>query len=387
MSGVDKKRRVFVLVVVLAGVFAGVWFLVILQGNRIEKPMDPPSNRIYASYLYGEPNTIYVGTQPLYAPTGMLTETMQRDLVLKEELLKLGLKIIFYPFMKGADVNAELIPGHLQAGIGGDMPALTAAATTNIVIPMRVQSDLSWLVTRTPVLLKDLKGTRIACAMGSNAHFMLLSLLSSKELSVDDVELVPMDVEHMIEALKNRNVSAFAAWEPTPTIAREKYGFVTRFGGPSSGYLYFRKDFADKHPAALRQIVASVARAGLWLRDGSAENRITASAWAIEDAEMLMGAKLPLLPQEFASIGFQDIQGSAGVGSFAIPPASLSKKGRFRKEYAFLKEFGALPEKSRWEDLQASFDATILSEILGSPKEYRLSEFRYTPAPITPEDL
>lgn len=383
MSGVDKKRMTLALVTVIAG--AGL--LVVLQSKPAETIIDLPENSTYASYIYGETNTIYVGTQPLYSPTGLLTETMQRDLILKEELLKLGLKIIFYPFMKGADVNAQLIPGHLQAGIAGDMPTLRAAATTNMVIPMMVQSDLTWLVTRPRVLLKDLKGKRIAYANGSNAHFMLLILLSSKELSVDDVELVPMDVAHMIDALKNRDISAFAAWEPTPTIAREKHGFVTRFGGPSTGYMSFRRDFADQRPAALRQMVASVARAGRWLRDGSAENRVTASVWAIEQAEMLTGAKFPLLPQEFAAIGFRGVQGAAGVGSFAIPPASLSRKGRLRKEYTFLEAIGAFPKESRWEDLQASFDTTILSGVLGRPREYRLSEFRYTPAPITPGKL
>lgn len=386
MSDVNKKRKRVVLIAVLAGVLAGIWVLVVFQGNRTEESTSLRSDKVYATYRYGEPNTIYVGTQPLYAPTGLITEAMRRDSVLKEELQKLGVKIVFYPFMKGADVNTHLIDGRLQAGVGGDMPTLTAAAKTNLVIPVRMQSGPTWLVTRTPVFLKDLEGKRIAYAKGSNAHFMLLNLLSSEGLSESDVVLVPMDVDLMIEALQNQSVSAIAAWEPTPTIAGKKYGFVTRFGGPSSGYLYFRKDFAEKHPAALRQIVAGVARANLWLHeDGGVKNRVTASGWSISAAEELMGAKLPLLPQELANIATQDILMSKWLNSFVIPAESLSKNGRLGREYAFLKEIGTLPEETRWEDIQNSFDTTMLLDILGHPLEYRLSEFRYTPSPITPE--
>jgi len=327
MNTVKKRKRVLVSVAAVVGLS----LLVVLQRKITDKPLDlepdPSPNRAYATYQYGEPDTVYVGTQPLYAPTGLITEALRRDPVLKEELQKLGVKITFYPFMKGHDVNMQLISGRLQAGVGGDMPALTAAATTNIVIPVLVQSGTTWLVTRTSVLLKDFKGKRIAYAKGSNAHFMLLNLLSSQELSEGDVELVPMDVEHMIEALESRAISAFAAWEPTPTIAREKYHFVTRFGGPSSGYLYFRKEFADTQPAALRQIVAAVVRACFWLCDGSDADRIKASGWALEASEALTGAKLDLSPEALVSIGGRDILRSGWTRSFAIRTDSLAEKG------------------------------------------------------------
>jgi sulfonate transport system substrate-binding protein len=383
---VEKRRIALASIAVLAG-FS---LLAVLQRKTTGKPLDlesaPAPNGVYRTYQYGEPNTVYLGTQPLYAPAGLITEAMRRDPILKEELLKLGLKITFYPFRKGYDVNMQLIPGRLQAGIGGDMPALTAAATTNIVIPVMVQSGPTWLVTRTAVLLKDLKGKRIAYAKGSNAHFMLLTLLSSEGFSESDFELVPLDVEHMIEALETRTISAFAAWEPTPTIARQKHRSVARFGGPSSGYMYFRRDFADKQPTALRQIVAAVARACLWLRDGSNADRVKVAGWTIEASEALTGAKLHLSPQALLSIGERDILGSKWRPSFAISADSLADNGRLGKEYAFLKEIGVLPEASLWENLHKSFDLTILSDVLANFAEYRVSEFRYAPVPITPGD-
>jgi ABC-type taurine transport system substrate-binding protein len=373
-----KQRRVFWASI---AVLAGLLLLVVLYrrttNESLDVNLDPPPNKAYSAYQYGVTNTVYVGTQPLYVPTGLITATMRRDPVLKEELRKLGLKITFYPYMKGHDVNVHLISGHLQAGIGGDMPTLIAAATTNIVIPVMVQSGPTWLVTRSSIMLKDLKGKRIAYAKGSNAHFMLLNLLSLEGFSESDVKLVPMDVNEMIDALESRTISAFAAWEPTPTIAIQTHRFVARFGGPSSGFMYFRREFADKHPAALRLIVAAVARAGRWLCDGSDAPRIKASGWTIEASETLTGAKLNLTPEKMASVSKRDVLGSRWTMSFAIPENDLLDNSQLKKEHAFLKTLDLLSEESLWEEIQASFDLTILPEILGNSHEYRLSEFRY----------
>ena len=373
-------RRIGTLLVTVA-VLVGLSLLIVLHRRTTGKAPDinpiPPPNKAYSAYQYGETNTVYVGTQPLYAPTGLITEAMKRDAVLQEELLRLGLRIVFYPFEKGYDVNTELVPGRIQVGIGGDMPTLTAAITTDIIIPIRVQSGPTWLVTRTPLLMKDLKGKRIGYAEGSNAHFMLLSLLSSSDLLETDVELVPMPVSRMIEALDTRSISAFAAWEPTPTIARQKHGFVTRFGASSSGYMYFRRDFADRHPEALRSIVAAVVRARLWLRDGNNEDHLKVSSSCIETAEILTGRKFPLSPETMISMAERDILGIQWRFSLQVPSKALAEDGALRREHAFLKTIDFLPEASLWADVRGSFDLTTLQGILETPKKYRLSEFRY----------
>ncbi len=57
----------------------------------------------------------------------VISESMKRDEVLRRVLSKQGIKIRFYSFLKGADVNFFIKRGNLEAGIGGDIPALTAA--------------------------------------------------------------------------------------------------------------------------------------------------------------------------------------------------------------------------------------------------------------------
>ena len=387
MSPIERTRVALISIAVLVGLILSA---VLYRKNLDDSLAGDPNAQgkdVYATYRYGEPGTVYFGTQPLYSPTGLLTEAMRRDPVLREELEKIGFEVVFYPFRKGSDVNEQLVSGRLHVGVGGDMPALTAAATTNIVSPVMVQSGLTWLVTRTHCLLKDLKGERIAYAEGSNAHFMLLNLLSSSGLSETDVRLVPMDVGNMIEALDRGYVSAFAAWEPTPTIAVEKHGFAARFGGPSTGYMYFRRDFADSHPDVLRQIVAGVARACDWLTEGRDRNRIKASAWAIEASEQLTGENFDLSPEIQASIARKDIIGSLIARPYTITAESLADDGALAREHSFLKQIGAIPEESSWESVRESFDTAILFEILESRHEYRLSEFRYQDVPMIVSDI
>ncbi len=159
MSVTGKGRTTLVSIAMLAGLS----LLAVLHRRSTnearDRNPDSPPGEAYSACQYGVTNTVYVGTQPLYAPAGLITESMRRDPVLKEELRKLGLGIKFCPFIKGHDVN----------------------------------------------------------------------MLSSEGFSESDVELVPMDVEHMIEALDSRTISAFAAWEPTPTIASQTHRLIVRF--------------------------------------------------------------------------------------------------------------------------------------------------------------
>lgn len=229
------KRRYIILafasLVLIGGICAILWEGAVKTGSP-ELGIDPAQNAAYASYEYGEPNTIYVRTQPLLSPTGLITEVMWHDRILEAGILEIGFTIKFYPYFKGYDVNHFLSNGDLQGGIGGDMPTLTVAATSEVVIAVKVQNSLTWLVGRRPFLLKELKGERIGYAYGSNTHFMLLSLLSSGGLSDGDVHLIPIPVRDMPDAMERMAIYFFAAGEPIPSIAELKYGFTRCFGIP-----------------------------------------------------------------------------------------------------------------------------------------------------------
>jgi len=372
-------KRVSVALVLVSALIVILLVFVLRERDSEQLPILSPEvsqHEAYATYQFEEPDTVYIGTQPLYAPTGLITESMRRDRILEANLGKLGLGVVYYPFLKGYDVNFFLSRGDIQVGVGGDMPTLSIAATTRVIIPVMIQSGPTWLVTKLGILPSELKGKRIAYAYGSNAHFMLLNLLSSYGLSETDVELVSMDVNKMIEAMLKDEVFAFAAWEPTPSVAIAEHGFVGSFGVLSSGYMYFRGDFADKHPMAMREIVAAEIRAIQWMQD-SRENLVRACEWAIEAADTLTGESLSLSSEQYAFIAERDILGSSAATSAAIRTNSIAEGGRLEAEYLFLRDIGKVPAGSQWEDVYESFDLTILSDILDNALEYRLSDAQY----------
>ena len=57
---------------------------------------------LYSTYKFNNTDkVINIGTQPLYMSTGLVSETMKRDLILKKALKERGFEIRFFPFLKG----------------------------------------------------------------------------------------------------------------------------------------------------------------------------------------------------------------------------------------------------------------------------------------------
>lgn len=159
---------------------------------------------LYAADRFGSvENVVDIGTQPFYTPAGLISGAMARDDVLREELLKLGFEVRFHPFMKGHDVNSFLSAEDLEAGIGGDMPALSAAASTDVRVTTLMQAGLVAIVADRPMLVTELRGGRIGYAHASLAHYALMRALSSAGVTDDQVVLVQMDISEMAAVPRN----------------------------------------------------------------------------------------------------------------------------------------------------------------------------------------
>lgn len=341
------------------------------------EPPDYSNHPIYGKYEFGDTdNTIDIGVQPLYLPTGIITETIRRDEILRDSLSKLGLNLRLHPFLKGDDVNFFLRRGDLEGGIGGDMPALTAAGTLDVVIPALIQQGFCAVVAEHPMLMEELRGKRIGYAFGSSAHYSLLNSLALAELTESDVTLVSMDATEMPLALREGRIDAFSAWEPTPTLAlASDENAVVIHRSLSSGYLYFTKAFSEKHPEALREIVAAEIRALAWLQIDKV-NLLKASAWDIAADEAIAGGPMLLTAQRNAELAKVDI---LGLGSIPyIPETSLAPQGRLHREYEFLRALNKLPRSAHWDKVRSSFDRTIIEEIVSEGRRYRLDEFDYS---------
>jgi len=255
------------------------------------------------------------------------------------------------------------------------MPAITAAATMDTVIPALIQQGFTSVVAKRSMLIRELRGKKIGYAFGSNAHYALLKALSSGRLSEDHVKLIPMDVNEMPEALQSGKVTAFSAWEPTPAITLMKYPenvVIHRY--LSSGYIYFTKIFSDKYPEVVRQIVAAEIRALRWMQS-SRENLLKASEWALQASERLTMQKVELSVEENASLAEDDILGIASAP--IIPQNDLRQNGSLFTEFEFLKALNQIPASANWKKVRGSFDLQIMIDVVTHSKEYKLNEFNY----------
>jgi hypothetical protein len=225
------------------------------------------------------------------------------------------------------------------------------------------------------MLISELRGRNIGYAFGSNAHYALLRSLASDGLNEMNVNLVPMEVTQMPEALHAGKVDAFSAWEPTAAITLIKYPeSVTIHRCLSTGYMYFTKALLEKHPEAVRQIVASEIRAIQWAQNDK-QNLLQASEWTIQAGESLTGWSIELSVEENASLAEGDILGLSSAP--IIPRCDLETNGLLYMEFEFLKTLGKIPASSNWEEVRNSFDWQIISMVLSDSKKYSLNEFNY----------
>ncbi|MFQ5686425.1 MAG: NrtA/SsuA/CpmA family ABC transporter substrate-binding protein [Candidatus Scalindua sp.] len=377
---VKMRARLIISIFLVAGVIL-LTTTTFLKTGKAEKHStlatpDPCIHPIYSNYRFNKAEDIInLGVQPIYSPTGLISETMKRDAVLHEILSGLGAKIRFYAFLKGDDVNCFLKQGDIDVGIGGDMPAITASANMDVIVPALIQQGFTSIVARQPMLIRELRGKKVGYAFGSNAHYALLRSLSSDGLNEAQVNLIPMEINEMPEALQTGKIEAFSAWEPISTIALMKYPenvVIHRY--LSSGYIYFMKTFSDRHPKVVRHIIAAEIRALRWMQSNR-QYLLQASEWAIQAGEDLTNHKLELSVEQNASLAESDILGLTSAP--IIPQNDLRQDGVLHKEFEFLKTLGKVPASTNWDKVYNSFDLQTIINVLANSNKYKLNEFDY----------
>jgi sulfonate transport system substrate-binding protein len=330
---------------------------------------------IYSTYrLEQDGKTVHIGIQPLWICEGNVAEVMKRDVILQRGLRELGLDIRFHAFLKGQDVDFFVRRGDLQGGMCGDMPTLAIASDTEVTVFALVDRGFNSIVANRFILLKDLKGMRIAYPYGSFSHHVLLDALSSEGLNERQVTLVPMDVAEIPEAFRRGDIEAFAAWEPAVSLALKmnpKGSVIHR--SRYLGFIFFRKDFADNHPEAVRQVLASEIRAIRWIHKDK-QNIRQSGQWATDAGKVFGMGKFDISSEEYSRIAMESCESNLVP---IIPEADLQDNAHLAREFEFLKELGHIAKTSSWSEVKDKFDRSVVRELLKQPKKYHLDEFEY----------
>jgi len=379
-SNNTNKRVKLICFVVLGVVILLIVVFFIGTGRKVgvstRDNSDHADHPIYSKYRFDRSSrVINFGVQPLYLPTGLISEVMKRDRVFQKALKDLGVEIQYYPFLKGDDVNFFLKKHDLQMGVGGDMPAITAAADMKIVIPVKVQQGFASIVATHPMMTRELRGKRIAFPFGSISHFSVLDALASEDLTESDAVLLYLDAPRLGQALDAGKIDAFAVWQPVSAIAIKKYPeFVVIYQQMASGYLYIVKDLFQKNPEAVRQIVASVVRAFQWMKE-KRDNLLLASKWSRQAGEKLTGQEIPLSDREIADLAEKDILELTSLPM--VSHTDLREDGPLYREFEFLKKLKKIPSSTKWTRIRNSFELQIIAEVMANRGKYQLNTFYY----------
>lgn len=343
------------------------------QGSSSGKKA-PAKKAAYGSYRFGMTQGIDIGAQPLTLPEFSVAELMSRDRVLAERLNHGGMRLQMLPFYNGKDIGDFLSTGELEGGIFADMPALTAAAGGDVVLLAMLKQGAASIVARAPMLVKELDGKRVAVTLGSAAHFTLLRALGNAGLAEKDVELVPMEVSEMPRALAAGRIDAFCAWEPTPAIAFASYPeFHLIHKGLNYGFLCLRRDFVTSHPVETREILAAVARACFWMREGGQLRQL--AQWTTQAATKFQGEPFALKPEQMMSITRRDLLDVQS--SPRIPEMLLREQEVLYQKFLFLKKVGKIPETASWAKVRGSINLAMLREVMADSDRYALRGFDY----------
>lgn len=324
-----------------------------------------------------EARVITLAYLPTAIPVGLLGETLKRDRILQKTLKRDGITIEFKTFAKGSDALPLIRQGQIDAVIFGDFPAIEAVTTADMLIVGTVKRSFASVVAPAGTRVEQLRNRKVGNAHGSTSHYALLQALSSVGLSEKDITLVPLEVNLMADALASGAIDAFAAWEPTPTAAFNKYPgrFVGIHRQIGNSFFLVSTRLAAEKPAAADSLAAALLRSVRWLKKGG--NLDTASGWALTGMGNFSGKPPSLTVADIADITRSDLLDVSGAPLLAA--TGLDRQSPLFKEFEFLKMVGKLPAASASNRLRSSFRDDLLPRLMKNPERYQLNKFEYAP--------
>jgi len=150
--------------------------------------------------------------------------------------------------------------------------SLIARANGSLIKGIYIYSHPEWTAlvaaAKSPISrVEDLRGKRIAVAVGTDTYVFLLRALEQFGLSDRDVELVQMQQNNGMGALENGTVDAWAGLDPYMAKSELEKGSRLFFRDPamnSYGLLNVREDFAQEYPGYIERVIAVYEKARQW---------------------------------------------------------------------------------------------------------------------------
>lgn len=319
-------------------------------------------------------DTIDLGVQPGAWPLAFISQSMQHDRLLRDDLKKRGLSLRTYSFKKGSDIYRLIGSGKLEMAFVGDMPTVNAIITTPTVVIGLGKRNFSSIVSSNYSRLEELRGKKVGYSAGSSSHLVLLRGLESAKMKESDLELVMLDPAQMPDALEAGTVDAYSAWEPTPSIsfARNPRNKAI-YRGMSTDWVVLSREFAEGQPEVAALLTASYVRGIQWMRQKST-NLERVADWVLADLAEFTGQAPKLSRQKAIDIARKDLLDVPGAPAI---PSLVDGAPPLTREFAFIKSQGRMAPDIDDGVVRKAFSYDGLRKVQSDPKRYRLNSFDY----------
>ncbi|OXM67426.1 ABC transporter substrate-binding protein [Amycolatopsis sp. KNN50.9b] len=217
------------------------------------------------------------GSQALLKAAGLLTD--------------LPYRIEWSTFTSGPPLLEAASAGAIDiGGVGNTPPIFAAAAKARISIVSSAQGNVAGDALLVPAdsplrTVADLQGKTIGVAKGSSAHGQILLTLAKNGLSTKDVKLSFLQPADAYGAFTQRQIDAWAVWDPYTSQAKLETGarVLADGTGTANGYTFQVAGHnalsdAGKN-AAIRDYVVRIAKAQQW---AGTHREQWAQAWSAE---------------------------------------------------------------------------------------------------------
>lgn len=188
-------------------------------------------------------------------------------------------KVVFSTFTSGPPQVEAATAGKIDFAITGNTPPIFGAAANAKVKVVSAYDgggvgDQILVHTDSPITgIEQLRGKRIAVGKGSSAHGHILAQLKKADLTPGDVELVFLQPADALSAFQQRQVDAWAIWDPYTAQTAEQLSVrsIGQAKDVTNGYWFgvaSDQTLADaKRNTALQDFLIRFEKAASWAQE------------------------------------------------------------------------------------------------------------------------
>ncbi len=230
-----------------------------------------------------------------YEKGGGLLAVLKAQGTLERALAAQGYHLSWREFQAGPQLLEALNAGSIDVGYTGSPPPIFAqAAGIDLVYlgaePASEAVEAILVPDASPIHeVAGLKGRKVAVQKGSSANFLLVAALEKAGLGFKDIQPVYLPPADARAAFASGSVDAWVVWDPY--LAAIQQSQPVRVLADYKGLLHANsfyegsRRFADAHPAAIRLLLAELAKAGAWANAHKPEvSRILAAQIGLPEA-------------------------------------------------------------------------------------------------------